>query len=77
MDELLDRLQDIAHKLRISGKPEMSRTILEAAEVLRAEHEQIEKETRELRLKAIAIDRALDLLENAWEDPGLYGEGDK
>lgn len=76
MNELLDRLQDIAHKLRISGKPEMSRTVLEAVEVLRAEHEQIKKETRELRLKAVAIDRALDLLENAWEDPGLYGEGD-
>lgn len=73
---LLSRLQAIAHHLQVTGRPEMAATAREAMEKLRGLEEQLRIAQLELRTKARAIDKAMDILENAWSDPGLYGEGD-
>lgn len=71
---LLSKLQTIAHHLQVAGRPEMAATTREAMEKLRGLDEQLKIAQRELQLKARAIDQAMDILENAWSDQGLYGE---
>ena len=73
-DMLLSKLQTIAHHLQVAGRPEMAATAREAMEKLRGLEEQLRIAQRDLQLKARAIDQSMDILENAWSDPGLYGE---
>ncbi len=72
--KLMEKLQTVAHHLQVAGRPEMAATAREAMEKLRGLEEQLAIAQRELQLKARAIDQAMDILENAWSDPGLYGE---
>lgn len=74
---LMEDLQRVAHFLEAYGHPEMAYTCREAAEQMHGMAEQLGIMKREGRIMAKAIDKALDVLDNAWNDPGMFEEDDQ